>query len=59
VADGRITISCKNGGFFSGARVDAAKAPNLASRSLAYKRIMAMVVVQRQQKCRAPHGKNA
>jgi hypothetical protein len=30
VADGRITISRKNGGFFSGARVDAAKVPNLA-----------------------------
>jgi hypothetical protein len=60
VADGRITISRKNGGFFSGARVDAAKAkaPNLASRSLAYKRIMAMAVVQRQQKCRAPRGKS-
>jgi hypothetical protein len=30
VADGRIAISRKNGGFFSGARVDAAKVPNLA-----------------------------
>jgi hypothetical protein len=58
VADGRITISRKNGGFFSRARVDAAKAPNLASRSLTYKRIMAMAVVQRQQKCRAPRGKS-